>query len=126
MKHIFSSPRRKLIVAFALVAAVLTVVGCSTDGTAPAIVPQRLAAPPVIDLSIGSTPVGAHSLSASLASDVDDTLRALADRENQRIAAEAVRSASVYDSLHALWNATHSKQGGKHRQAATTIAERSS
>ena len=102
----------KLIIAFA--AAIAFLPSCSADRSSPA-------APEI-------TPVTAPSLSATAspslsASDVDDSLKAKKDSEKARVAAEKIRSVSVYDSLHGMWAAAHAKKGGRHQRPATTVLE---
>lgn len=106
MKTLISSSPRKLIVAFALTLVALTLAGCAPDSSSPA-------APAQI--------TGTPGLTADVSVE-NDTLHAWKEREKVRIAAEAVRSAPVYDSLHALWQATHSRRG-KNRPVASTVAD---
>lgn len=112
MKTLLNTPPRKLIVAFAVVMAALALASCASDSSSPAtpVAPNV----PAFDL-------GTSGPSATISAD-PDSLRAWKDREKVRIANEAVRSASVYDSLHALWSLTHSTHG-KSKNNATTIAQ---
>ena len=102
----------KLIIAFA--AAIAFLPSCSVDRSPPA-------APEI-------TPANAPSLSAAASASLsttasDDSLNAKRDSEKARVAAEKVRSVSVYDSLHVLWAQIHAKKGGSRQRAATTVLE---
>lgn len=113
MKTLFNTPPRKLIVAFAVVMAALALASCATDSSSPATPVGPTA--PAFDL-------GTSGPSASVSAD-NDSLHAWKDREKARIADEAIRSASVYDSLHALWSLTHATHGKGKKNNATTVAE---
>jgi len=102
----------KLIIAFAVAIAFLP--SCSVDRSSPA-------APEI-------TPANAPALSATASpslstTDADDALKARRDSEKARVADEKVRSVSVYDSLHGVWAAAHSKKGGRHERTASTILQ---
>jgi hypothetical protein len=99
--------RGKLVIAFA--AAIAFLPACSTDRSSPAA--------PEINANSAAAPVAALAAAASAP---DDSLKEKRDREKQRVAAEKVRSVSVYDSLHAMWAATHAKRG-RHRPATTVL-----
>lgn len=99
----------KLIIAFAATIALLP--GCAADRSSPAApeVPSELVtAPSASVISTGSTS--------------NDSLLARVEQEKLRIQEETVRSVPVYDSLHALWAATHARKVGRH-VAATTVLE---
>jgi hypothetical protein len=99
----------KLIIAFA--AAIAFIPGCNADRSSPA-------APEISPITVGAP----SAVLSATTSESDDSLKAKRDREKLRIADEKVRSVSVYDSLHAMWAATHAKHG-RHQRAATTILE---
>ncbi|HWE42911.1 MAG TPA: hypothetical protein VG432_10415 [Gemmatimonadaceae bacterium] len=108
MKPPIQRYRGTLVLAFA--AAIAFLPGCSTDRSSPA-------AP-----EIGSTAVGAPAAGlAATSSAPDDSLQAKRDREKQRVAAEKLRSVTVYDSLHAIWAAAHARRGHPRRQATTML-----
>lgn len=110
MKTPSQSNRGKLVLAFA--AAIAFLPSCSADRSSPA-------APEISSTAIAA-PVAAPV--AAVASAADDSLQARKAREKQRIADEKVRSVSVYDSLHAVWAATHARRG-RHQRPATTVLE---
>ena len=107
----------KLIIAFA--AAIAFLPSCSADRSSPAAPEITPANAP----SLSAAATVSSSPSASPASDDDDALKAKKDSEKARVAAEKDRSVSVYDSLHGLWAAAHSKKGGHHHRTASTVLE---
>ena len=109
MKPPIQRHRGTIVLTFA--AAIAFLPSCSTDRSSPAA--------PEISPTAVAAPVAALAGAASAA---DDSLQAKKDREKQRVADEKVRSVSVYDSLHALWAATHAKRG-RHQRPATTVLE---
>ena len=107
MKTLFSSTPRKLIVAFALTVAALTLASCAPDSVSSSAPAAALAAPGI----------------NALAAEVTDSLHAWKNREKARIDAEEIRSIPVYDSLHALWALTHGKRSGRRATTASTVLE---
>ena len=108
MKPPFKPHRGQLAIAFA--AAIAFLPSCTTDRSSP--------------VSPEFTPTGAAAPVSALnatSSAPDDSLQARKDREKRRVADEKVRSVSVYDSLHAVWAATHDKRGRHHRPATTVL-----
>ena len=99
----------KLIIAFA--AAIAFLPSCRADRPSPAA--------PELDPTTVAAPSALNAAASATAS--DDTLQARKDREKVRIASEKVRSATVYDSLHAMWVLSHDKHGRKARTATTVL-----
>jgi hypothetical protein len=100
--------RGKLVIVFA--AAIAFLPSCSADRSSPAA--------PEINSTVVAAPVAGLAAASSAP---DDSLQARKDREKRRVADEKVRSVSVYDSLHAVWAATHEKRGRRHRPATTVL-----
>ena len=110
MKTSIARHHGKLIIAFAAAIAFF-LPGCNADRSSPAA--------PEISPTSAAAPVSALSATTSAP---DDTLQARKEREKLRIAEEKVRSVGVYDSLHAVWAATHAKGGRRQRTATTVLA----
>lgn len=108
MKTPIERHRGKLAIVFA--AAIAFLPGCSADRSSPAA--------PELNPAAIAAPVSVQSAAASAP---DDSLQARKEREKRRVADERVRSVSVYDSLHAVWAATHGKRGRHHRPATTVL-----
>ena len=104
--------RGKLIIAFA--AAIACLPSCSADRSSPA-------APEITPANVAALSATASASLSSSSS--NDSLEAKKESEKARVAAEKVRSVTVYDSLHGLWAAVHSKKGGRPQRAATTVLE---
>ena len=112
MKTLLFTPR-KLIVAFAALVAAVALASCSTDSASPA----TPVAPTAPAYDLGSS--GPSLVTGSS----DDELHQWKDREKARVRAEADRSVSVYDSLHALWQLTHGRKRHGRPNNATTVAD---